>query len=126
MNMALDIKYVVHNEHIEVTLTGSYEMDCATKGFNELLAICKASCKYKVLLDYSKLDQLYATEKSMYALSVMRAYEKYLSSGGRELQFAYVTSMRASYEPGADLLEGGPFAFMLFDKVDLAKDWLGL
>jgi hypothetical protein len=125
--LALDINIIHGNGYLEIAVTGSYDMKDAMNKFSHILDACRLSDSSKVLIDYIGLQgQGGATEKILYALRVEDLYQKYLKSGGHELQFACVVPLVVSYEPGVEIARNGGLPFKLFDNRNEAFEWLNV
>jgi hypothetical protein len=125
--MALEIETIQHNDYLEVVVSGPYDFNDAVNKFPYVLDLCRITGLKKVLIDFRKIsNEGGGTEKTLYALSVEDFYQKYLNSGGHELQFAYVGPSISSYEPGMEIAQQSELPFKLFDKRNEALEWLNV
>ena len=126
--MSMNIKTIQHDEYLEFVVTGSHDLNEAINKFSYILDCCRRTGLKKVLVDYRKL--LYPTddfEKARYASRVKDQYQKYLESGGHELQLAYLSPIIMSYEPGAEIGKKiVSMQFELFGDLNEALEWLGV
>ena len=127
--MALNGEFVQHTEYLEIIVTGMYDMEEAIDKFPLVLAACRDAKIAKALIDFRKLGgDVYATEKVMYAWKIEEHYRNHLSTGGQNLQIAYVgqSPLVSTYEPGVEIIESKGLPFALFEDSRKAIEWLGV
>ncbi|OVE81714.1 hypothetical protein BVY04_02665 [bacterium M21] len=125
--MPIDIEIVVHDDYLEVDVTGEYDEDEASDKFTQVLLACRKQEKNKILFDYRRLEgDTAAIEKVLYAFTVHEHYEHHLEQGGRPLRLAYLGDEHAvnSFVAGLAMShqKGAPF-LMTHDREE-AWEWL--
>ncbi len=94
-----------------------------------MLVACRDAKVAKVLIDFRKLGgDVHATEKIVYAWKIEEHYRNHLSTGGQNLQIAYVgqSPLVSTYEPGVEIVESMGLPFALFEDSRKAIEWLGV
>jgi len=126
--MAINIETIKHDDFLEFVVTGSHDLNEAIEKLSQILDVCKLTGLKKVLIDYRELIYpVGGTEKTLYAFGTEDLYRKYLESGGRELQIAYLAPMVHTFEPGAEIgKKVESLQFELFDKLNEALEWLDI
>lgn len=126
--MTVDIRTIKHTDYLEFIVTGTFDLNKAIDQFFLILATCRSTGFKKILIDFRELVyNAGGTEKSLYAFGTEDQYLKYLSSGGHELQIAYLGKMFKTYEPGLEIgkkIES--LKVELFDNLNAAIEWLGV
>ena len=127
--MALNVEFVQHTEYLEIIVTGTYDMEDAIDKFPRVLAACRNTKIAKALIDFRRLGGIvHATEKVLYAWKIEEHYRNHLSTGGQNLQIAYVgqSPLVSTYEPGVEIVESMGLPFALFEDSRKALEWLGV
>ena len=127
--MALNVEFVQHTEFLEIIVTGTYDMEDSVNKFPQGLAVIRSTKVAKALIDFRRLaGNAYATEKVLYALLIGEHYKNHLSTGGQEVQIAYLgqSPIVSTYEPGVKIAEIMGLPFALFEDSRKAIEWLGV
>lgn len=122
----MQISYIKHPDYLEVLVEGAYSQHIAVEAFADVLARCRNSGVSRVLVNYCGLSMLGGLEQSVYAFGVERTYHNHLTTGGTDVQFAYLKKEIEEHEPGARILEMSAIPFKLFEDLREAEQWLGL
>ncbi len=127
--MVLNGELVQHTEYLEIIVTGMYDMEEAIDKFPLVLVACRDAKVAKVLIDFRKLGgEVHATEKVMYAWKIEEHYRNHLSTGGQNLQIAYLgqSPLVSTFEPGVEFAESKGLPFALFEDSRKAIEWLSV
>lgn len=127
--MAINIKIIQHDQYLEVLVWGDYTLEEAIERFPAVISTCRLTGLSKVLIDYRELKGDFAAiQKVIFAMETIDLYDKHLSSGGKEIEVAYVGSPLgvSPYEPGMEIAEKRGLPFKLFTNTDDALDWLNV
>ena len=123
----MEIKTVKHDDYLEVTVSGFYDLNDAVDKFSYVLEECRRLDLNKLLIDFRELEGTEsATLKTLYTFGTAEQYYKYLVSGGHKLKFAYLAPVVTIFEPGMEIADRKNLPAKLFDNLDKALDWLAV
>ena len=127
--MALEIKNIPRREHLEVIVSGEFNLQEAVEKISAALFSSRQNPFPKVLIDYRQLKgEILATEKVLYTYQMLEAYKSHLSKGGKELKFAYLGSPRLvrKFKPGIEMARKARVLAEIFTDFEKAINWLNL
>jgi hypothetical protein len=127
--VTLDIEITQKVDHLQVDVSGTYDMREAIDRFPLVIAACRLTGLDKALIDFRQLEgETAAIQKLIYAIEVTEYYQKHLDSGGQPLRIAYLgqAPLVSTYEPGLDLARQEQLPFTLTTDLDEALSWLGV
>jgi hypothetical protein len=125
--MTLDVNITQKADHLQVDVSGTYDMREAIDRFPLVIAACRLTGLDKALIDFRQLEgETAAIQKVIYAIEVIEYYQKHLDSGGQPLRIAWLAPLVSSYEPGLDLARQEQLPFTLTSDLDEALSWLGV
>ncbi len=127
--MGLEIKIIPRKEHLEVIVSGEFNLQEAVDKISAALFSSRQNPFSKVLIDYRKIKGgILVTEKVIFSYQVRDAYNSYLLKGGKELKFAYVGSppFVRKFKPGLEIAKKAGQLVAVFTDFKEAISWLKL
>jgi len=123
--MRPDYDYTLHDDYLELIVSGQYHYDSAIENLASLLDKAHGAGVQRALVDYRELEGIDGgVEKVLYSLKAEETYKSYRKAGGLPLRIAYL-ARSMDYEPGAEIGRRIPdLEFELFSDRDEAMRWL--
>jgi hypothetical protein len=127
--MGIEVNLVKKQTHLEVQVSGIYDMQEAMAEFNHVFLTCSQTDLSKVLIDFRQMDgDIAAIEKMIYAMGVIENYKNYLKAGGKRLIFAFLgkAPQISTYEPGLEIARERGIPVILTRDISEAKTFLAI